>query len=103
MKNRNSSPNKRYRPRNPSNVNKTLPECTSGDAPSAVRSSPYTSHGWRPSSVVIQPAVVAIYGKGTERRSSHNSHFDSNNRPRHNINSERLIIDTRIVPRPAMM
>ena len=44
----------------PMRVNSAVPPWTVGLAPSLVRRSPYTSHGWRPSSAVIQPAVVAM-------------------------------------------
>ena len=36
----------------------------SGEAESTVRSSPYTVNGWRPVSVVIQPASTAMKPDG---------------------------------------
>jgi hypothetical protein len=60
-----------YMPMNPKRVNMLLPAETTLEKPFSVRISPYTSQGWRPSSAVIHPAVLAIYGKGAESKRIH--------------------------------
>ena len=39
----------------------------------AVRSTPYTTHGWRPTSAVYQPASVAMNGSGKLRKMKRSS------------------------------
>src|ERR1700730_5082785 len=71
-----------YSPMNPSSVNSVLPECTCVEYPSDTRTSPYTSHGWRPTSAVIHPAVFAMSGNGKLISSSHKAHRVRNSAPR---------------------
>ena len=44
---------------------------SSGDTPSAVNRTSYTTHGWRPISAVHQPAMIATSTKNTVITSSH--------------------------------
>ncbi len=46
--------------------------------PSLVRMSPWTIHGWRPTSAVIQPAWFATWGPSTATTSSFSSHRGGN-------------------------
>ena len=49
-----------YNPMKPRSVNQPLPADTLLEKPWAVRIRPYTTQGWRPTSAVIQPAVLAM-------------------------------------------
>ena len=60
----NRTPRSRYSPAKPSVVKTTSPGLTRDEPASAVRNRPWTIQGWRPSSAVHHPAVVAMYGKG---------------------------------------
>ena len=51
-------------------VNQALPAETCGEMPARVRIRPWMSHGCRPISAVIQPAVVAMYGNGKQSMST---------------------------------
>ena len=46
-----------------------------GDTPSAVFSSPWTTHGCRPASVNVQPALLAISGANRPRIASRVNHL----------------------------
>src|SRR6266852_494159 len=41
-----------------------------GEAASAVRRTPCATHGWRPTSVVVQPAMIAIKPSGQHQRNA---------------------------------
>lgn len=47
-----------------------MPPVRLGVRPSATLISPHSIHGWRPTSVTIQPASTATKGSGTISRSS---------------------------------
>src|SRR5437764_813338 len=92
-----------YMPANPSNVNNTLPPDKSGDDPSEILSKLKISHGCRPSSVVSQPAVLAMNGNGVARRSSHNAHRLAHNLRCHSKNAATSIRAMNSVPSPTII
>ena len=51
--------------------------------PSRVRNSPCTSQGCRPSSAVIQPSVLAMYGNGNASIRTQSNAVSDSRRPRH--------------------
>lgn len=53
-----------------------------GVTASDVRSTPWTTHGWRPTSVVVQPASTATRPSGSVRDAARRHAFDANSRPR---------------------
>jgi hypothetical protein len=87
----------------PISVNRAVPECTRGLAPSAVRMRPYTSQGWRPSSAVIQPVVVAMYGNGNASISVQSIGRERASVPRSRQSAATPMTRMNSVPRPAMM
>ena len=44
---------------------------TTGETPSLVRSRPWTIQGWRPTSVAVQPMLMAMMGSGKLQTSTH--------------------------------
>src|SRR5262245_51652461 len=100
---RNRIPSTQYNPANPSSVKSVVPLCTVGDAPSRVRISPYTSHGCRPNSAVIQPAVFAMNGNGTASTSAQSMGRITFSQPRQSSAVAIAITAMKSVPRPTMM
>ncbi len=76
---------------------------SSGDRPSAVCSRPYTIHGWRPSSAVSQPAMLAMNGNGVARSSSHSAQRLSQSFRRQRRKAPTSMITGKMVPSPTMM
>ena len=87
----------------PSSVNKALPAETCVDAPSDVRIKPYTSQGWRPSSAVTHPAVLAMKGNGKLNIRIQSIQADRSRALRHSRNAATTMIAMKIVPSPTMM
>jgi hypothetical protein len=53
-----------------------------GETESAVRNRPYTVHGWRPTSVVVQPVITATKPNGATHRHKRRNQTESQSRPR---------------------
>src|SRR5690242_20603334 len=88
---------------NPSRVKSPLPAETFDEYPTVVRINPYTNHGWRPTSAVNHPAVLAMYGNGRQSMITQSSHRVTNNLSRQRRKIARVITAMKMVPSPAMM
>ena len=89
-------------PTKPISVKITSPAPTLADAAALVRSSPYTIHGWRPTSVTTQPASLAMYGNGIINSNSHSMGGVENSRPSRSSRTAPAVTARKIVPSPTM-
>ena len=67
----------------PSSVIHTSSELTVGDCAPSVRSRPWTIHGWRPISVMTQPAELMRNGSGHAHAAIRRKRGEAARRPRH--------------------
>ena len=70
---------------------------------SLVRMTPYTIHGWRPTSVVVQPASMAIAAPTPARLAARRNHGErGRSRRRHQASSAQAPSSTSAVPMPTI-
>jgi hypothetical protein len=54
-----------------------------GEAASTVRNIPLATQGWRPTSVTVQPARMAMKPSGHDAAAARRNHGEDSSRPRH--------------------
>src|SRR5688572_552288 len=74
-----------------------------GDTPSAVRITPYATHGWRPTSVTNHPASTATNPIGVMNMARYWKQRESYKRLRQNKNTPRKPVSIISIPMPTIM